>query len=1691
MGKARAVIEAIRVLQAVEGDDRRPTEEERRTLQAFGGFGAVALHLFPDPVSNRYRSESWRALGEELSGLLAEAEYASARRTVFNAFYTSPAVVSAVFQTLEKLGVPGDALVLEPGCGSGNFLRLAPSGMRFVGVELDSVSGRIARALYPEHDVRVEDFQDSKLPEVDAVVGNPPFADVKLAFDGLKLSLHDYFFAKSLAALRPGGILALVTSRFTMDKQNGAVREYLAERADFLGAVRLPSDAFAREGTKVVTDVVFLRKRVTGQPPRADANRWLSVAPLDVEGAKVAVNRYFLDRPEMVLGRWSAKNKLYGGEEGLSVESTGDLKAALQAAVSRLPRFEASASLAPSPTHVEPVSFAPPPLEKHVVEGSFFIGEDQATILQIVEGRAEPVVYGGAKLKANGTMTGRRLAALVRLRDEARRVLQSQNEGWLLPHREEARRELNRVYDLFVSRYGLVNKTTFSESAKGTIVQRMPNLAKFIEDPDAMLVMALEECDPTTGTAVKAAIMLRDVVGKTPPVSSVESAEEGLLVSLDQKGEVDLGFISTLYGRSEEEVAGELGDLVYQDPATKRWETANEYLSGDVRVKLKVAERADARYARNADALRDVQPEDVLPGEIDANLGAPWIPTMDVRAFAAELFRVPLSSISIARLEKDAVWIVEAGYDAISGVAATSDYGTARANGIGLFELALNLKTPAIYDVVNHGDREERVLNQDETVAAREKQKRIKDSFRAWLFSDPERTERLVRTYNDVYNGVRLRVFDGSHLEFPGMSRAISLRPHQKDAVWRGMSGGNTLLAHVVGAGKTYTMVAIGMKRKAAGLSRKPLYVVPNHMLEQFAREARQLYPNARFLIATKDDLARDRRKIITAKIAGSEWDGVIVTHGSFERIGMSKAFQERFLREQIAEYDALLIDTARSSNRANRNLIKTIEKQKARREAKLKALLAEDKKDDGLVFDELGVDYLFIDEAHYFKNLETPTKMERVAGVQTGGSERAFDLYMKCRHLGELHEGRGVCFATGTPVSNSMVEMYTMQRFLDPNGLATRGIEHFDAWAATFGEVVDAMEIAPDGASLRPRSRFAKFVNLPELQRMFRSFADVQTADMLDLPRPRLAGGKPEIVSLPMSEEQQAIQKRLADRYEKIRSQKVDPREDNALAITTDGRKLALDPRLISGGLPEPPESKIDALVERVLDIWRKTDEAKGTQLVFCDLGVNPTPWGFSVYGEIVDRLLRGGVPRGQVAVVGDAESDAKKQALFERVRQGVVRVLVGSTWKMGTGANVQRRLAALHHLDAPWKPAEIEQREGRILRQGNENEEVSIFRYVTEGSFDAYMWQALQTKARFIGQVITGETAVRRAEDVGGQELSYAEVKAIASGNPAVLTLAEADAEIQKLLVLRKHHSDEQYLARKNARELPETLARLKTRLEEATADHETAKANRGAPVVVGGVECRPEEAFSALGEALKDVRWEVFETRRATLGRMRGFRFGIITRRAFSPEVFIEGEGTRVVPLSREARGPRAVLNALDRLFDGFDGSIGEIQRELALAEAKLKDYQARLDAPFPHERYVEELMMLRDELEASLSAPAQNGGEGPKARTPSELSDLILSLRESNKVEAAPPPRAAPRTERPARRGPKRRAMPEPAPPEGEDAADVQAPIPSPAPTASPGEVERPVVETPLKPNVGPKFLRPRPEFGPRKYQKWLF
>jgi N12 class adenine-specific DNA methylase len=1671
--KARDIIAAICTLQTIEREQRPATAEEREILARFGGFGAVALLLFPHPGTGRYKDAGWQVLGEKLQSLLPPAQYESARGTVFNAYYTSPIVMRAMHQALQRLGVPANATVLEPGCGTGNFMRQAPDGMRFIGVEKDGLSGRLARVLHPRHDIRIEPFQESRLPPVDAVIGNPPFGDVDIKYGNQKLPLHDFFIAKSLDALTPGGVLAVVTSHFTLDKQNAAAREALAAKADFVGAIRLPSDAFEREGTSVVTDILFLRKRASGEETHHTDPDWLATGPLIIEGVEVAINRYFLNHPEMVLGDWSRKNLLHGGDAGYSLTGNGELATQLDAAIARLPEHAPTPAIAAQPEAAP--AFIPPPPEKHIAEGSLFIGDDRV-IYQVEGGVSQPVTYCGVLLRTDGTPNARKIGALIGLRDHARRVLRSQNEGWPVEHRDAARRDLNRAYDLFVSSYGPINKTTFTPAKDDGVIRRMPNLVKFREDPDAMLVMALEEYDEVTGKAVKAPILLRDVVGKSPPITTVASAEEGLLVSLDRTGGIDLPLIARLYGKPEEAIVAELGDLIYRDPESKAWQTADAYLSGNVRSKLDAAVAAGPDYARNAEALSAVQPEDVLPGDIDAGLGAPWIPASDIQAFAAELFGVAPAAVPIGHLKKDAVWSVEAGHAASASVAATADYGTPRANGTWLLDLALNMKTPVIYDTIQGAHGEERVVNQDETLAAREKQKRIKEAFKAWIFREPERTEKLVRLYNDTYNNLRPRLFDGSHLDFPGMTQGIRLNPHQKDAVWRGMSSGNTLLAHCVGAGKTFTMAATGMKLKQAGLVKKPMYVVPNHMLEQFAREFMQLYPNAKLLVTTKDDLARDRRKLLTAKIASGEWDGIVVTHSSFERIGMSKEYQEKFLREQISDYDQLLRDHAGTAT--SRNIIKTIEKQKARREERIKELAAEDKKDDGLVFDELGVDHVFVDEAHYFKNLETPTKMERVAGIQTGGSERAFDLYMKARYLGEKHPGHGVTFATGTPISNTMVELYTMQRFLDPEGLASRGIEHFDGWAATFGEVEERMELSPDGRTLKPRSRFSKFTNLPELGQMFRAFADVQTAEMLKLPTPRLEGGKPIVVACPMSPEQAALQQELVARYDRLRTQKVDPREDNALAITTDGNKLALDARMLSATAQDFPDSKINALIENLIRIWKKTEAKRGTQMIFCDTGVNPTPWGFCVYDEIVAKLVARGVPRDQIAVIGDADSDAKKHALFERVRNGLVRFLLGSTQKMGTGTNAQKRLVAKHDLDAPWKPAEVEQRDGRILRQGNENEEVGIYRYVTQSSFDSYRWQALETKARFISQVMTGDNALRRAEDIGGQELSYAEVKAIASGNPAVLTLAEADAELHRLAILEKNHGDEQFLARRHLLALPETIERLSQRLTALTADLTTASAHEQDAVTIASHICQPGDMLAALAKLLNSLPDQVNTMKRYPLGAFRGLDFGLIQYPGGQAEVYLEGKTTRHGTLYRDAHGPRAVMNAVQRLADSYTAQCDATSRDLEIGEGQQRDYQARLGAPFPHGAYKAELTALRDQLKAGLSQATPEPGALPVA----DIAERIKALKSGHTIDAAPTRTAARRlaAEEPVTARIRRRAetempiepmeepaIPAEAIPSTEIVATVQQEAPPP-PVMAPQVIAMPVAPVPQRP-----------------------
>lgn len=1594
--KGRDLIGAIRLLKTLEAEARDATADEKKILARFTGFGAVANHIFPEPGTERYK-EGWQALGQELHNLLTEEEYASAKRSTFNAFYTSPAVMQAVYAALGHFGVDGDDLrVLEPGCGIGNFIGMAPEGMRFIGVELETLSGRIARKLYPQHTIRIENFKDTQLPpgSVDLVVGNVPFSDLKLSYDGTSLALHDYFFAKSLDLSRDGGILALVTSRYTLDKLDLSFRQQLSDQADFLGAIRLPSDAFSEQGTKVVTDILFLRKRGREMAEHHAAN-WLDTEPLVSGQEGTRLNRYFVEHPEMVAGSLTVGRGMYQNHELRVEPPAGGLAEALHAAMTRLPRDVYVQRDAPLPELVVAPPVSAVPSGRRLPPGSLLVGE-QGRIMQVANasGFVEPVMHGQTPLNALTGTTGQKLAALIGLRDAARHALWTQNEERPALEREAARQRLNALYDRFVGQWGPINKTTVTSRADGGVTRRMPNVEKFRDDPDAYLVMALERYDEKTDTAEKMPILLQDVVGPTETVQQVASALDGLLVSLNERGRVDLDCISRLYGKSEQEIISELGTRIFFDPALEAYVTAEAYLSGNVREKLRRAREAagEREMVPNIAVLEEALPEDVSPGDIDPNLGAPWIPVGVIRNFTSELLECDAEEIQVAHTGKEALWLVNASRTVTESVQAVSSFGTKDCHAIDLLNDALNLRVPTLYQTIWDGDEEKRVVDQTATLAAREKLSAIRERFRQWVFAEPDRTDDLVRRYNDIFNNVRLRSYDGSHLTFPGMNPAITLHSHQVDAIWRTMSGGNTLLAHAVGAGKTFEMIASGMKMKQTGLVRKPLYVVPNHMLEQFSREFYLLYPNANLLVASKEDMTEAHRKLLTAKVASGAWDGIILTHSSFSKIGMSPEFQRAFLQEQIGDYEALLTDMRRSaSDEAEHRLIKQIEKKKAAWEERLQTLMNADDKDSGLTFEDLGVDQIFIDEAHLFKNLETATKMERVAGVQTEGSQRALDLLMKTKYLESCTPGRGVTFATGTPISNSMVEMYTMLRFLAPHLLEERGIGHFDAWAAVFGDIVDSVELSPDGQSLRTNRRFARFVNLPELLQIFHLFADVKTASMLDLPCPLLKGNAAQIVACPMSGTQRAIQEHLVERYERVRAGGLNPRIDNALNITTDGRKLALDARLVTQGAEAFEEGKIEALVEKVHAIWQRTAENRATQMIFCDLGVSDADGRFSVYQAVIRRLKERGIPANEIAAIGDYESDARKAQLFAQVRRGDVRVLLGSTSKMGTGTNVQQRLVALHHLDAPWKPAEVEQREGRILRQGNMHEEVEIYRYVTEGSFDAYMWQTLETKAGFINQVMTGDLSVRRMEDMDEQALSYAEVKAIASGNPAMLTLAKMDMEHQRLVRLERAYQDEQYQLRRTVRTLEQTdIPALKKHYAALESDLAVVGRHGGITspdLMLNGQRVTAGEQSAKLLRQQVQRAWEdaVYRLEAAPEGTQEQRRLGsfggieltftLEKGEAESWHGLLELKGT--VKRKQSLRSPNSekLVEYLQRMVDALVEAHRETGAELAKATARLVSFQEHLGQPFAHSARLTELSGMRAVLQSLLQDGAK--------------------------------------------------------------------------------------------------------------------
>jgi len=1440
-------------------------------------------------------------------------------------------------------------------CHIGHFIGNMPEDMlrrsTVTAIEIDPLTARIAKALYPDADIRAQPFEQTRLADgfYDLAVSNVPFGDYTVhdpRWNSFKLPIHDYFFASALEKVRPGGLVMFITSRGTMDKLDSTLRELLSQRTELLGAIRLPNDAFKRNaGTEVTTDIVMLRKLRPGESPTGPVWKETASYTNDI-GEAFTINEYFAARPEMMLGQLRLTGRMYRDNEPTLEPDGRSLAEALAQAVERLPQgiYQAHSHHIAEPTIEETI-----PAPDFVKPNAFCVHDGVVCI------REENVLRPLNDLPSE---TRSRIRGMVQVRDAVRDCLRAQVDGSPEDRVVETRQQLNAAYDRFAARYGPVNLRA--------------NQRAFDGDPDLPLLLSLENYNDETKRATKATIFTERTIHHRQPVESVGTPKEALLVSLNECGGVDLDRMAGLLNKPVEEFLPDLKGLIFRNPQTNEWETDDQYLSGNVREKLAVADAAaltDPRFAENVEALKSVQPADLAATEIDVRLGSAWLPSEDVKDFTHQLLNVP-SGVQVGHVQALGTWHINANWEAKGATANTTDWGTDRYTALELIEDALNLKTPTVYDTID----DKPVVNAQATEAAREKQERIKERFKEWVWSDDERRERLCRLYNDTFNHTRVRTFNGDHLTLPGASGAIQLHGHQKAGVWRILQTPNTLLAHVVGAGKTFTMVAAAMELKRLGLARKPMFSVPNHMLGQFSTELLTLYPGANILVAGKEDFESQNRKKLFSRIATGNWDAVIVTHSGFERIPLARETQERFFEEQLHELEMIKRQHADSSNR---RLVKEIEKAKKRLEAKLQALAAEHKKDNTLTFEELEEDRIFVDEAHYFKNLFYVTKMTRIAGLPQTASERAFDMYLKVRHVQSLNGGGGVVFATGTPIANSMAEMFTMQRYLQPEALKQHNLHHFDSWAATFGEPVTAMELSPDGAGYRVNTRFARFINVPELMQMFRQSADVQTAAMLNLPRPNLEGEKPTIRNAPATEELKEFVQSLAARAEKLKGGRIDPSVDNMLKITSEGRKAALDLRLMKPAAPDEPQGKVNQAVENIHRIWQATGAQRSAQLVFCDLST-PKDKGFSVYRDMAEKLKAMGIPEREIAFIQEFDSDASKLALFRDVRAGKVRVLFGSTQKMGSGTNVQERLIALHHLDAPWRPADVEQREGRILRQGNKNSTVQIFRYVTEGSFDAYMWQTLETKAKFIAQVMSGDMTIRRLEDLDSAALTYAEVKAIASGNPLVIEKAQVDAELIRLTRLRSAHAEEQYRIRSNLRRSHEDAEMFSSRLVNLRQDLAVRQDTTGDKFIIelDGQETnnrgiagelilrRAEKLKSRFGD---DVR----------IGRFAGFDLYLRPSFNNTAEVVVRGKNSYAARVTDTALG---TIRSLEVTVQAFEERATKLEADITDAHKRAKELETKVGAAFEKEEHYQQLCRRQSEIEEQLDltknqAPSQ--------------------------------------------------------------------------------------------------------------------
>ena len=1553
-------LDAIRTLKTVEAENRTATAEEQAVLAQYVGWGGLAS--FFEEKNPRYA---------ELKDLLTDAEYAAARESTLTAFYTPPVVIRSIYAALRQMGFK-QGNILEPSCGIGNFLGMLPesmSGSKLYGVELDDLSGRIARQLYQRSSIAVQGFEKTAFPDnfFDVAIGNVPFGQFHVAdkrYDRLNFPIHEYFIAKSMDQVRPGGVVAFVTSSFTMDKQTASARKYIAQRAELLGAIRLPNNAFkAAAGTEVVSDILFLQKR----------DRMVDIEPEWVHLAEsedgIQMNRYFLDHPDMVLGEMKMVSGPFGPTPTCEPYSDRSLEKLLSEAIRNI-HGEITAYDREEELEGEDHSIEADPAVRNfsytLVDGKVYYRENS---------RMNPVEVSKT--------TESRIRGLIELRGCVRLLLEYQTEDYSEEKIKEQQAKLNALYDAFTRKYGLIN-------SRG-------NAIAFDQDSAYFLLCSLEILDEEKNLKRKADLFSKRTIRSHRPAEKVDTAVEALALSIGEKARVDMAYMSKLTGKDEETLFSDLKGVIFLNPAYtgendghEKYLPADEYLSGNVRQKLAVAQgkaEQDPQYQINADALAQVQPTDLTASEISVRLGATWLDTEYVRRFIFETLGTPRSaqwSIKVHYSGITGEWRIEGKSKDRGNVKVISTYGTKRINAYEIIEDTLNLKDVRIFDYVYDADgRKTAVLNKKETAIAQSKQELIKDAFAEWIWKDPDRREAICKTYNILFNSNRPREYDGSHINFSGMNPEITLRKHQVNAIAHILYGGNTLLAHVVGAGKTFEMVAAAMESKRLGLCQKSLFVVPNHLTEQWATEFLQLYPAANILVATRKDFETKNRKKFCGRIATGDYDAVIIGHSQFEKIPMSVERQRAILEQQIDEIMMGISEAKRE--KAEKFTIKQMEKTKKGLQAKIDKLNDQSRKDDVVTFEELGVDRIFIDESHYFKNLFLYTKMRNVGGIAQTEAQKSSDLFMKCRYLDEITGGRGIIFATGTPISNSMVELYTIQRYLQMSALEEQGLQHFDSWAANYGETVTAIELSPEGTGYRAKTRFAKFYNLPELMSLFKNVADIQTADMLKLPVPEAHYHN---IALKPSEYQKQIVASLAERAEKVRNREVDSRVDNMLLITNDGRKLALDQRLVNPMLPSDPDSKAAKCAENVFEIWQRTADQRSTQMIFCDLStpgkerpiemVQKEDGSFgmapfqNVYEDIRTKLIELGVPENEIAFIHNAKSEVQKKDLFGKVRNGQVRILLGSTQRMGAGTNCQQKLVALHHLDCPWRPSDLQQREGRIIRQGNENKEVDIYSYVTEGTFDAYLYQLVESKQKFISQIMTSKSPVRSAEDVDEQALSYAEIKALASGNPLIKEKMDLDIEVSKLKLLKSNHLSQRYaLEDAISKTFPKNIAEARERISGYEADIVAVKENTHpnadgfSPLTLMGVTYAEKKEA---GAALLTMCQNMLSPEAAQIGSYRGLTLELEFH-SFSQEYRLTmiGQLRHTVTLGTDVFGN---LQRMDNMLETLPMKEQACLEQLSNLQNQLETAKVEVQKPFPREEELKVKVARLEELNTLL-------------------------------------------------------------------------------------------------------------------------